>query len=186
MSLTTFKVEPLDDALKKAQKQLSEVPNGFQKAFVSAANRAVESGRATASRELRNDYTLKPSSITKTFKMKKMKAGALQAEFQSIGRRIPVSSFKHRPSNAETTGANRKQVRVEIKKGRSIALRTGFKHNGQIFIRLGQSSYPIKHVSTLSVPEMLDQEERREVVEEAMVSTIEKRLDHETLRLLNK
>ena len=124
MSLTTFKVEPLDDALKKAQKQLSEVPNGFQKAFVSAANRAVESGRATASRELRNDYTLKPSSITKTFKMKKMKAGALQAEFQSIGRRIPVSSFKHRPSNAETTGANRKQVRVEIKKGRSIALRT--------------------------------------------------------------
>lgn len=186
MKAKTFRVDPVGDALEKAQKRLSGIPNGFQKAFVSASNRAVQSGRAAAAREIRRDYTLKASSITKTFKTTKMKAGSLQAELTSVGRRVPLSSMKHSPRDEETTGANRKQIRVEVKKGHKVALQTGFKHKNQIFIRLGQKPYPIKHLSTVSVPEMLDQEERREAVEEAMTSTIEKRLEHETLRLLNK
>ena len=95
--------------------------------------------------------------------------------------------FRHRPAGeAETTGSGQRQIRVEAQRGKPKVLPRGFKHKGQIFTRVGPGRYPIVHLKEISVPEMLSEDGRHELVEQVISETLSERLEHETKRLMEK
>lgn len=95
--------------------------------------------------------------------------------------------FSHRPKS-DTTGTNRKQISVTVKKGRTKTLTTGFKSNrlhGNLFVRKGQKRLPIKKAISVSAPQMVGNPQIAPQVQERMQEQFEKRLDNQVNHLLN-
>lgn len=177
-------IEIKSDAIEKAQKYLAGVPKGFETAMSRSLNRALQEGRTAAVRETTKQYTVKARDVRPTFKMQRASRGNLEASLESKGGRLPLSTFTHRPTT-DTTGANRRQVRVSVKKGGLKPLGQAFVHNGRILQRLGRTSYPVQQKFGPSIPSMLDNDEVVDKVVETMGKSVEKRLEHEVGRLLD-
>ena len=171
------------NSIEKAKNLLSGIPNGFEKAMVRSLNRALQEGRTAGTREASRRYTVKAKEIRPTFKMHRASGSNLEAELSSKGGNLPLSSFAHRP-NTDTTGANRKQVRVGVKKGGLKPLGQGFIWKGQVMQRLGKTSYPIQQKYGPAVPVILNNDEIVDKVVETMGEAVDKRLEHETQRIL--
>lgn len=177
-------IEIKSDAIEKAQKYLAGVPKGFETAMMRSLNRALQEGRTAAVRETTKQYTIKARDVRPTFKMQRASRADLSASLESNGGRLPLSTFTHRPTT-DTTGANRKQVRVGVKKGGLKPLGQAFVHNGRILQRLGRTSYPVQQKFGPSIPSMLDNDEVVDKVVETMGKSVEKRLEHEVGRILD-
>lgn len=173
-------------AIDKAKEALSEIPGGVETAMMRAFNRALQQGRTAATRAVTRSYTVKAKEVRPTFKMYKANRRDLNAELLSRGRNLPLSAYAHKPRK-DTTGNARKQVRVSIKKdGGFKPLGQAFVHQGRIFKRLGASRLPIEQQFGPSVPGALGNEKVIGIVSETMGASVEKRLEHETQRLLDK
>jgi len=182
-----FNVSVDQDAVERARMYLQGMPGGLQKAFSLAANRAIDRGKTAAAKAVTQDYTIRSSDVKRTFRIQKFTPNSATGEIVSKGRRIPLMKFRHRPAGvAETTGSGQRQIRVEAQRGKPKVLPRGFKHKGQIFTRVGPGRYPIVHLKEISVPEMLSEDGRHEMVEQVIAETLSERLDHETKRLMEK
>jgi hypothetical protein len=179
----SINVETEKNAVERASKLLEGIPGGMQKAMTRALNRALQEGRTAGTREVTRRYTVKAKEVRPTFKMHKASNSNLEAELSSTGQKLPLSSFTHRP-NADTTGANRKQIRVGVKKGGLKPLGQGFMWRGKVMQRLGQTRLPVEQKYGPAVPSMLDNEEIVDKVVDTMGNAVDKRLDHETNRIL--
>lgn len=177
-------VETEKNAFERAEKLLAGIPGGIEKATSRALNRALQEGRTAGTREATRRYTVKAKDVRPTFKMHKASGSNLEAELSSNGRSLPLSAFAHKP-NSDTTGARRKQVRVGVKKGGLKPLGQGFIWQGRVMQRLGKSSYPIEQKYGLAVPVILNNEEIVDKVVETMGEAVDKRLEHETQRILD-
>lgn len=177
-------VEADKNAFEEAEKLLAGIPGGIEKATSRALNRALQEGRTAATREVTRRYTVKAKEVRPTFKMHKASNSNLEADLTSTGENLPLSSFSHRPST-DTTGAARKQVRVGVKKGGLKPLGQAFIHKGRVMQRLGQSRLPVEQKYGPAVPVILNNDEIVDKVVETMGKSVEKRLEHETNRLLN-
>lgn len=178
-----IEVQANKKALERATRLLEGVPGGIQQAIVSSFNRSLQAGRTAATREATKHYTLPAAIIRKTMAMHRANKNDLNAELVSRGRREPLYRFKHTPKT-DTTGANRRQVRVAVRKGTLKPLGQGFIYHGLVMQRLGATSYPIEQRFSLSVPKILDNDNVVDSVQKAMEETTEKRLAHETRRIL--
>lgn len=176
-------IEIKSDAIDKAQKYLAGVPKGFETAMMRSLNRALYEGRTVAIRETTKQYTVKARDVRPTFKMKTAHKNNLTASLESKGARLTLSTFSHNP-RTDTTGANRKQIRVAVINSGLKPLGSAFIHKGRIYQRLGRTSYPIQQKFGPSVPSMLDNDEVVEKVVEKMGESVEKRLEHETWWIL--
>lgn len=176
-------IEIKSDAIEKAQKYLAGVPKGFETAMMRSLNRALYEGRTVAIRETTARYTVKASEVRPTFKMTTAHKKNLTASLESKGASLTLSTFAHSPKT-DTTGANRKQIRVAVKKSGLKPLGQAFVHKGRIYQRLGSSSYPISQRYGPSVPSMLNNDEVVDKVVEKMGESVEKRLEHETWWIL--
>lgn len=179
-----LEVEADKNALERAEKLLAGIPGGITKATYRALNRSLQEGRTAATREATKLYTVKSKSVRESMAMHRANSKNLNAELVSRGKNLPLASFTHRPTH-DTTGARRKQVRVGVKKDGLKPLGQGFIHKGQIYQRLGKTSYPIQFKYGLAAPVMLNNEQIVDKVLETMEKSVEKRLEHETNRLLN-
>lgn len=177
-------IEIKSDAIEKAQKYLAGVPKGFETAMSRSLNRALQEGRTAAIRETTARYTVKASEVRPTFKMTTAHKKNLTASLESKGASLTLSTFAHSPKT-DTTGANRKQIRVAVKKSGLKPLGQAFVHNGRILQRLGRTSYPVQQKFGPSIPSMLDNDEVVDKVVETMGKSVEKRLEHEVGRLLD-
>lgn len=173
-----------NNSFERAEKLLAGIPGGFETAMSRSFNRALQEGRTAAVRQTTKEYTIRARDVRSTFKMNRASKSNLEANLSSKGQRLPLSTFKHNPST-DTTGANRKQVRVAVTNGGLKPLGQAFIHKGRILQRLGSSAYPVQMKFGPSVPSMLDNDEVVDVVVETMGKSVDKRLDHEVLRLLN-
>lgn len=201
------KVEGVEAALEKAQQRLQGVKGGIDKAAMRSINRALAQGKTELSRAIRDRYTIGASEIKDTVHVRNATQSSLEGALVSRGGGISAGHFKHSPRAGETTGANRKQIRVEIIKGQRKAYKTGFKWDGgwgtgksSIYIRTGQKIVPtkgyhkgkkykvekIKKVTSASMPEMAGNEGVSERVRVCIQESFEMRMEHETLRLLDK
>ena len=201
------RLESNGESLDKAEKRLHGVKVGVEKAVMRAINRSLTSGRTELSRGIRETYTVKAADIKSTIRLKKATTSSLEGSIESEGQTLSLRHFKHSPSGVSTTGANRKQIRVTEMKGRTTKFKTGFlwvggwdtdKHS--IYIRAGKKIRPrkgyhkgkkyevekIKKVFGPSVPQMAGNDGVRERVQTRVQEDFEKRLEHETLRLLEK
>lgn len=176
-------------AIENAREVLADVPNGMQTALMRSYNRALITGRKVASKAITNEYTLKARDAKGTFHMQKATRQKLFAELGSKGENLPLSKFAYKPKK-DTTGSARKPVRVSVKKGTGFTkLGDAFVHQGRVFKRLGAPRSPMRKPLEMqfgpSVPGALKSDKARETVMEAMSDTVEKRLEHETQRLLD-
>lgn len=169
--------------IERAQKLLEGVPNGMQTALMRSFNRALQEGRTAAVRETTARYTLKAKDVRPSFKMGKASKANLNAELTSTGKRLPLSLYAHKPTT-DTTGARRKPVRVGVKKGGIKALGQGFIWEGRVMQRLGASSRPIEQKYGPAVPSIVDNEQVVDKVVDTLGEAVDKRLAHETIRLL--
>ena len=178
-----IKIEAEKNALEKAARMLEGVPNGFRQALVSSFNRALQEGRTAGTREAVNRYTLPAGIVRKTMAMHRASKGKLDAELVSRGRRLPLSAYKHKPGH-DTTGARRKQVMVSVRKGVLKPIGQGFIYNGMVMQRVGATRLPVTQPHSLSVPNILNNDEIVDAIKKRMVQAVGKRLEHETERIL--
>lgn len=172
------------NALEKAAKLLSEVPNGYEAAVSRSMNRAATAGRSAAVSTIRQEYTIKASTVRRNFTIHKAKRSDLEALVTSKGPRIPLVNYKTRPKT-DTTGNARKPVRVAVKaRGGLKPLGKSFVYRGKILQRLDTSSLPVQEVYGPAIPVLSGNNEVVDNVEKTMQETFLKRLDHETGYLL--
>ena len=173
----------VEDSLKKAEVLLLHITNGMDIATSRAFNRAMEQGRTAITREIGKRYTVRQKDVRATFEIHRASRWDLEAELLSTGKRLPLTKFSYRPKQ-DTTGSNRKQVRVGVRKGGLKPLGASFVWNGKIMQRLGKESYPIQQMFGAAVPVMMNNKEITDRVTETMTQSVIRRLDHETQRLL--
>lgn len=174
--------------MKRIETVLAHIPNGVAKASVNAINRALVAGRAAASKNVRNIYTISAEKVKRTISLKNASMSGVSGSLESRGAGIGLMHFKHRPTT-DTTGKKRRAVAVTVKKGQTKRLATGFvssKLGGNIFTRDGRKRLPIKRAVSVSVPQMMENAEVREPMMNRMQEIMEKRLDHEVNRILGK
>ncbi len=173
------------DGMAKAKKMLEGIPNGFEDAFRLSLNRAITSGRAVAVKETRSRYTVGAKDVRQTITLQRASKSNLDAGFVSRGARLKLSAYAHKPSE-DTTGSNRKQVKVTMQKGQTFAVDKGFVYKKRIFARKYDTPYPVEMQFGRAVPRILDDDQIVDKVNQTMHETVEKRLEHETLRILEK
>lgn len=181
-----IQVRGTEQAIRDAQRRLSEIPGGINTALSHSFNRALTAGRAAGVREGGKIYTLKQKHLRDSMLLKRASKADLSAALVCSGANLPLRYFEVKPGR-DTTGAKRAQVYVSVRRD------TGLKPLGQAFVwkglvmqRLGQSRLPVEQKYTVSPPQILDNDTVREAVIEAMTETVDKRLDYETERLLAK
>ena len=178
-----IKIETDQGALERAAELLAGVPNGIQRALVSSFNRALLEGRTAGTRQAVGLYTLKSGIMRKTMAMHRANKNNLNAELVSRGRRLPMRYYAHKPGR-DTTGSKRQQVSVAVRKGSLKPVGQGFIYNGMVMQRVGSSRLPVTQLYSLSVPNILDNEQVVDAIQDRMRQAVHKRLAHETERLL--
>ena len=166
---------------------LREIPNGVEKASMRAINRAVTAGKTAMSKQIRQRYTVSAAKVKGTVKMTKASMSKLEGSVESSGKPVALTHFKHSP-NRDTTGANRKQIRVSVLKGGNRPLLTGFQSSrlaNNVFIRPGKGR-KIKREFGPSVPQMAENHGTAAAIQDRMQEVMEQRLDHEIQQILAK
>lgn len=178
-------VETEQSAFDRASKMLEGIPGGVEQAMMRAQNRALQEGRTAGTREVTKTYSVKAKDVRSTFAMHRASKSDLNAELVSRGKRLPLSIFAHTPRQ-DTTGANRKQVRVGVLQGGLKPLGQAFIHKGMVMQRLYAHRLPVQQKFGPSIPSMLDNEQVVDKVVDTMQKAVDKRLEHETNRILNE
>ena len=181
----TIKITAANEQIEKAMQMLEGIPGGAEKALSLAINRTLDSAKTEAVRAVSDEYTIKQKNVRPTLRVKKSNASTLEAEIISEGSNINLMEFKVSP-RTDTTGNKRKPIRVQVKKGGGDTLTRAFVWNGNVFEREGNTRLPISRLFGPAAPVMLNNEQVVERVQKKAVETVEKRLDHEVGRLLDK
>ena len=169
------------DKLEHAQKILSAIPGAMNKAVKSALHRVGDGLKTDAVKETTNKYFLSASDIRRHLVFKKASGPNATVSLIATGGRRDISEYK-------ISGAG-KNLQVAVKKTGMKKLRTGFLSpnakdiNGKPIV-LWRPKGEIKGVKTLSVPQAIGNKDTVQAVKEGALGRLEKRLDHEILRVL--
>lgn len=193
------------DAVKKAQAVLSGVEGGIEKAVMRSMNRALSSGKTALVKGVKSTYEVNDEPVRDAVKVRRASVTHLAGSIDVKGKALSARHFAHDPAGKDTTGSSRKTVRIAIKKGKTSALKTGFIWDGgwgtekhAIYLRSGGKvratkgrhagkKYMVdklKKMTGSSVPQMAGNEEVSEAVEKRVQEIFERRLTHETNRIL--
>ena len=196
-----------DDSIKEAERLLSNIPGGVEKAAMRSINDALAVGKTAVSTGIRQHYTVKASTIKETVRITKASQTRLEGGIESRGSALSLRHFRHSPTGVSTTGGDRKQVRVSVSKGRGVKFKTGFLWNGgwgsekhSIYVRTGEKRQAskgyhagkkykveaLKKATGPSVPQMAGNDDVRDFVQDRIESTLGSRMKHHTSRLLEK
>lgn len=173
-----FEIKTDKKALEKAQFLLQNCQNGFEKAVSRAINRSLVHSRNQASKLVRQDYTVEAPTVRETFKLKRATKTDLEGAFISKGPTLSANKFKFSPRD-DTTGTNRRAVKLTIRKKNSFEVQRGFVYQERIYQRKGKERKPLKVLTGPAVPQMIRSDK---VIKELSTQTqemFEKRLLHE-------
>lgn len=178
-----------DSELKKTIKQLSGVPKEIPRAAASAINRTLTFTRKRVNQEVRKTYNIKSGDITKTLEIHKANASNLSASIISKGGRLTLGRF----GRSVGSWKKGKKIKVKVKKTGIKVVNTnpkafiaGLTGNSHIVKRVGKSKYPIKVLHTLSVPQMISNENVSEKVQQEASEKLQERIEHEVEYRLSK
>ena len=130
--------------------------SAVEKAIRTGITRTLKGAKQQAAKKATERYTAKASSISKTMKTR---VSGITGELLSRAKRIPLTSFKHKPSKRpkKVTKGN-PYLYSEVIRGQSRVREHAFlaPSNGiKAFERAGKSRYPIKMLYGPSAAEML-------------------------------
>ena len=193
------------DVVKKAQAVLSGVEGGIEKAVMRSMNRALSSGKTALVKGVKSTYEVNDEPVRDAVKVRRASVTRLAGSIDVKGKALSARHFAHDPAGKDTTGSSRKTVRIAIKKGKTSALKTVFIWDGgwgtekhAIYLRSGGKvratkgrhagkKYMVEKLKKMtgpSVPQMAGNEDVSETVEKRVQEIFERRLTHETNRIL--
>lgn len=177
-----------EESLKRAQKLLAGINGGWQKAVGSALSRAANSGKTVAKTAVSKEYTISSGEFLhqtrNTNHYVRETDGSVSVQFGFRGNVIPLTKFQTRvtPSGLISTQVKRSDP-AEIL-DRAFQAKMG-QHTG-IYERIGVDRFPVRELYGPATPQMMySNEDVLDQIEDKMLETYDKRIDHEILRLLN-
>lgn len=178
-----------DKELKKAVSKLSSFPKEIPKATAAALNRTITFTKKRINQEVRKEYNIKSGEVAKTLDVKKANPSNLTATIKSTGHRLTLGRFA---SNIKSWKKGR-NIKVKVKRSGAKSLSTTPKAfitsltgNSHIVKRVGKSSYPLKVLKTLSVPQMISNKDISKSISKEAGEQLEKRIKHEVEYRLSK
>lgn len=187
--IDTSKIDTLTTELKGFEKEVGE-------AVYHALSRTLDQVVTHVGRIVPKEYAVKSRDVKESFKggIKKPTRSNLTASLTSKGHLL---SFAHFPFTPKTDKRFKKArtVMVTIKKPKGkIPSKTGFvastgaksaeKTQYNVFHRLGKERYPIAPIRTLSIPQMISNEELEAPIQEFATNKLSERLEHEITRAI--
>ena len=136
---------------------------------------------------MRERYIVKASTVREPLKIERASSSSPIAILRAVGRVIPLSKFKIRPS--KPTPGRSKPVTATVIKGKGGTIPKAFVarmptgHVG-VYRRKGRPRLPIMELYGPSVPQMIGNEEVMRALEEKAQQTLDERMEHEITRLL--
>ena len=181
-------VDIAEEGISRAERILNGIPGGVERAIGSALARAASAGKTEAKRAVTQEYTISPSDfLHRTQNINHFVRGgdgSVEVVFGFAGYPIPLMHFQ-----MSIDGEGRPVAHVK-RNSAPETLRHAFRqtvsgHHG-IYEQLGISRYPIRQLYGPATPQiMYSNEDVLDAIEEKMSETVEKRIDHEILRVLN-
>lgn len=174
----------MTSSFDKAAKMLQSVSGGINRAIYAAMGRTLSMAKTAVTREIRQEYEVKASTVRKTVTSQRVKeSNSTKGVIRVKSANLLANQFKFKP-RSETTGAKRRSVQVAIRKGGARRVDSGFVHNGVVLQRVGSTSYPIKPVFGPSTAGMAANDAVIKNVQESVPEIFERRLAHEVQRIL--
>lgn len=179
-------------SVNRVMVDLRNLPKEMPKAVMQAVNRTVDHVYTHTSREVRKEYAIKDKDVKSTLKKVKASPGKIEAGVISKGRTLTI--YHHfRVSPKKPTPGKRYRVKVVIKKGKMETIDTDPKpfiatanNATQVFKRTGPKRKPLVVLRSLSVPQMISNEQTYSRIQKLAGDMLEKRIEHEINRRLNK
>ena len=174
------------DGLEVFRYRLTVIPDGMEEAGERAINRALQHGRKLAWETVKAEYKIKRTDFYNVVKTYKAHKEVLDGSIEAHSTHLPLEKFPHRPSSGDTTGRNRKQIRVGVRKGEPLKpLKTGFIYQGRILRRSNGAGRKAQYAFSPAISQILGFDDIYDTVQEEMEDTFLKRLDIEIFRVIN-
>ncbi|MCI1959181.1 MAG: hypothetical protein LKJ25_06115 [Clostridia bacterium] len=180
-------IEISKEQINRVNLILSDVQKGPQRVFYQTVNRALTNFKSTVIKGVSEIYTIKQSDLRKEVKTKRKKATVnnLLGSIEFGGNLIEIKKFDITPNT------NGHKVQVEVKKGKKYTLEHAYqtdlgKYGTAIFERLTRERNTSQEIYGPSAATMISNAAVIKKAEEKAQETINKRIEQEITRILNK
>ena len=172
--------------LQRAEAALQHIQGGYVRAVSSAVNRSLESLRTVTVKETTEKYFVKPKEVRQTLTLKRASGANLYGELISRGARKSLSKYMIEPKRPPVAPES---FRAAVKKAgglKPIPLAFLIPRSGNVLvaIRDAPGGGGLRMLRSLSIPQLVKNKDTVAEAEKKANETFEKRLDHETMRLL--
>ncbi len=180
-------VDVAEEGLSRVQKLLAGIEGGWQRAVGSALARAGSSGKTAAKSAVSKEYFITQSEFlrrTKNINHFVNTGTGVEVVFGFAGHVIPLLRFDTHYGNdgRVTTRVKRESAKEAL--DHAFVAHMG-SHTG-VYERLGKHRFPIRQFYGPATPQMMYSNENvMDEIEEKVVETYEKRIDHEISRIIN-
>ena len=173
--------------IERINKILAGVPGGTYKAAGSALRRAGDTAKTRAGQFASAQYTISKGTFMSNVSMKtNISGGAGGIASMSIyfsGRVIALKKFKTRAT--KRAGVHTQVLRNGSASTLSHAFGANIFGTSGIFERIGPSRFPLEQKYGPSAAHMMENDQVVKQMEELIVETFDRRIEHEILRLLS-
>lgn len=180
-----------DKEIKQIAIKLHQFPKQIPGATASALNRTLDYTATLTKKEVTNMYAIKQKEVNSTLKKKRASKSSLNASIQSKGQTIALSKFPHnpkqyRPRNKKVKVKVKKQEGYKIIKTSPSAFVQTMNGGTNIWMREGKSRTPVRLLRSLSVPQMISNNEVIDVIQKKSGEKLQERINHEIEWRMNK
>ena len=189
-------IEPDKGAVEAWEKASQGVvkPEAFKRALALAVNRTLAQTRAEAIRQAMAQYAVKRKSLLDAIRTRPASASAPSAELTFTGPRIPLMQFIVKPSGPISFKGKprqgRPQLYVQVRKDGGGPAKGLFVANmgkePAVYKRKTPKRFPVSAEKGPSIVSMVGNETARQAIQEKAREALEKRIDHEMNRLMQK
>ncbi len=193
--MSGFSIQISEETLKRANSQLSHIKKAYPLAVARAVNRTTDGMRTDAVNAAVERYYVKPTDVRKTITFRKATSAFMTGTMVSRGRRRSLKDYMLTPSRP-TKGAKTEVQAAVKRKGGMKPLPRAFlvKRAGGKYFAFYREGYDpanpkrkgIRSYISPSIPQILNNKEIVEQINERAVDRFSKRLDHEVLYLLGQ
>ena len=177
--------------LDKAQKLLSGIKNGIERATSSAVNRSIITIKKDLKKDVTSNYAITSKEVEKTLSVKKANFKSPIGYIRSKSPRLSLYKFfKYKKSDGTLLVRVKKREKRKVVVGKDnlygrpflATMKNG--HRGIFQRKASNRKATIQDLKTVSIPQMLGTKSVEEYVEDKAPKILEKNLDREIDRIL--
>lgn len=173
----------IDEIIKKLPNE-----SDARKAASRAINRSLQAGRTQATREVRADYNVKAKAVNSIAHVRKSNSSNTTGEIKWSGEMLPLHEFKTKPKKQNNSKSKRPPVTAQVSKKSGWATYKGayVGTSGFVWKRKTNKRLPVRGILGPAVAHLLNSKNVQERIINRTSEILEKRLDHEINRMLDK